>query len=78
MTKKHSPVLVKISISRIKSRFSWAFESDLIGAPPMCEPDFKPPSVRVIRRARQAMGIRIDAGQRTWRWAVEKRITGLV
>lgn len=56
LAKKFSPVVVKITISRIKSMFTWAFESELIEKPMRFGPGFKPPTAKVIRQQRQQAG----------------------
>lgn len=56
LAKKFSPVVVKITISRIKSMFTWAFESELIEKPMRYGPGFKPPTAKVIRQQRQQAG----------------------
>lgn len=53
---KHGPTQLKIVISRVKSIFKWGWESELLETAVRFGPDFKPPSAKAIRQAKQANG----------------------
>jgi len=56
LAKTLGPTVLKITISRIKSIFKWGWESELLDKPIRFGPDFKPPSAKAIRQAKQAVG----------------------
>ncbi len=53
---QYGPVVVKLSISRIRSLFNWAFDSERIDTPVRFGPGFRPPSAKAIRQKRAQTG----------------------
>jgi integrase len=64
LTKHYGPVALGVEIGQVRSIFAYAWNCRLIKAPVPFSPDFKGPSRRVLRLARNGKGLRMfEAGE---------------